>query len=470
MSNINNRTIYCKDNLDILRNIDDESVDMIYLDPPFNKNKSFHAPVGTTASGASFKDIFGSDDIDPQWMEIWRAERPELYNFIKSLYFFADLSDASYIQYMAVRIIECHRVLKDTGSIFYHCDDTMQHYIKLMMDIIFGRRLFRNEINWKRHMSHNGAGRFGRITDAILYYAKSDNHSWKKVFMPRENVEEYYSNIEEKTNRRFTSMNLDRTGNTPRSLIYKGITYTLPEGRRFRWTQSKLDEEVIKNPECLYVTSGNKLRTKYYMDEDQGLQIQDAWNDIPQHVMTREEKQGYPTQKPLALLDRIIECSTNEGDMVLDPFCGCATACVSAENLNRQWIGIDISIKAYELVKQRLGATTGNLFANEVQMALETEAPIRSEYRTEEKKWVYIISNQAYPGEYKVGIATNPKARLSSYQTSDPNMGYKMEFKVEVPNWLEIEKAVHNHFPNKREWVQAELKEIKEYINTLQNK
>ena len=467
MSNIKNRTVYCKDNLDVLREIDDECVDMIYLDPPFNKNKSFHAPVGTTASGASFKDIFGSDDIDPSWMLRWGVERPELYHFIKNLYFFADKSDASYIQYMAVRIIECHRVLKDTGSIFYHCDDTMQHYIKIMMDIVFGRNQFKNEINWKRTTQHANGNKLGRITDAILFYTKSNNYIWNNVYIPKTNPETYYNRIETETGRRFTVNGLSKPswGNET-TVVFNGKEFK----GCFQWRQAKIDEELSKNPYVIFETSGGKLNHKIYMDEDKGNLIQDFWGDITHKDMSRPEKLGYPTQKPLALLDRIIECSTNEGDMVLDPFCGCATACVSAENLNRQWIGIDISIKAYELVKQRLGATTGNIFSNEVQMTLETETPIRSEYRTEEKKWVYIVSNQAYPGEYKVGIATNPKSRLSSYQTSDPNMGYKMEFKVQVPNWLEIEKAVHNHFPNKREWVQAELKEIKEYINTLQNK
>ena len=410
MSNIKNRTIYCKDNLDILRNIDDESVDMIYLDPPFNKNKSFHAPVGTNASGASFKDIFGSDDIDPRWMEVWKSERPELYSFIKSMYFFADLSDASYIQYMAVRVIECRRILKETGTIWYHCDHTMNDYVKIMLDIVFGRNHDINNIVWCYKSGGASKKSFSKKHDNLFFYAKTKNYKYNSI-----KEKSYYENRDRKIGPKGEILEKDEKG---------AYILTLPK---------------------------------------------DYW-DINIIGVTSSERTGYPTQKPLELLDKIIQCSTDEGDIILDPFCGCATACVSAENNNRQWIGIDISIKAFELVKERLGATTGNLFANKVQMTLETEAPVRSEYRTEEKKWVYIVSNQAYPGEYKVGIATNPKARLSSYQTSDPNMGYKMEFKVEVPNWLEIEKAVHNHFPNKREWVQAELKEIKEYINTLQNK
>ena len=187
--NIQNRTIYCKDNLEILRGIDSETVDMIYLDPPFNKNQSFHAPIGSNAEGASFTDIFGKEDVDPNWGTYFKAENEELYEFIVSMHNFADTSDFSYIAYMGERIIECHRVLKDTGSLFYHCDDTMQHYIKIMLDIVFGRENFRNEINWKRSGNHSDGKKFGRITDAILYYSKTKKHQFNPVLTPRDNPE-----------------------------------------------------------------------------------------------------------------------------------------------------------------------------------------------------------------------------------------------------------------------------------------
>ncbi len=463
MRNIHNKTIYCKDNLDILKGINSKTVDMIYLDPPFNKNKSFHAPVGTSAEGSSFKDIFGSDDIDQRWMEEWRVDRPELYNFIKSLYFFADLSDASYIQYMAVRLIECHRVLKDTGSIFYHCDDTMQHYIKIMMDIIFGRKNFKNELNWQRNTANSVSGkRFGRVTDAILFYSKSLEYTFNNVYKPRVDAEKYYRSFEEETGRRYLTTRLEYPGNTNKVLNYKGKDY-ISSG--WRWNQQALDDRIKKNPHLIHVTKNNKLHYKLYMDEDKGIPLPDMWNDIMTINMENSEKTGYPTQKPLALLRRIIECSTNEGDLVLDPFCGTATTCVAAEQTGREWVGIDISVTAYELVKDRLKTDAPASLFSEIPVHYTQTAPNRSEMDIREKKWVYIISNEQFPGEYKVGIATNWKSRLNSYQTSDPNRAYKMEYKIAVPNWLEIEKAVHDHFPNKHEWVQAELKEIKEYIN-----
>ena len=399
MSNIKNRTIYCKDNLDILKGIDNNCVDMIYLDPPFNSKKQWHAPVGSSAEGASFKDIFGSDDIDPAWMLQWDKERPELYHFISSMYIFADISDASYIQYMAIRIIECHRILKDTGTLFYHCDHVMNDYVKIMLDIIFGRGHDINNIVWCYKSGGASKRTFAKKHDNIFFYAKTDKYK--------------YNSIKE------------------RSYVVGGLV-------------------------------------KDYLIDDKGkpyhlISPKDYWN-IPILSVTAKERTGYPTQKPLQLLRKIIECSTDEGDMVLDPFCGCATTCVAAEDLNRQWVGIDVSIKAFELVKDRI-KDNADLFTSD-EVNLELNPPKRNITDDRETKYVYIISNPSLEG-YKVGIAKNVEKRLNSYQTSDPNRGYKIEFKVSVPNWLEVESAVHNHFPNKHEWVQAELKEIINYINQI---
>ena len=413
MSNIKNRTIYCKDNLDILREIDSNCVDMIYLDPPFNSKKQWHAPVGSHAEGASFKDIFGSDDVDPAWMLDWSKERPELYHFIKSMYIYADISDASYIQYMAIRIIECHRILKDVGTLFYHCDYVMNDYVKIMLDIIFGRGHDINNIVWCYDTSGKGKRTFTKKHDNIFFYAKSENYKF----------------------------------NQPRTLANpKNIS-----------RYNKTDEDGNK----YYMRSG-----KYKVIYNDTKPMSDWWVNIEPLRNNSIEKTGYPTQKPLSLLRRIIECSTDEGDMVLDPFCGCATTCVAAEQLDRQWVGIDVSIKAYELVKDRLAIDAASDLFTPREIHFETIPPTRNLIDDRETKYVYIISNPSLEG-YKVGIAKNVEKRLNSYQTSDPDRGYKIEFKVQVPNWLEVESAVHNHFPNKHEWVQAELKEIINYINQI---
>ena len=183
------------------------------------------------------------------------------------------------------------------------------------------------------------------------------------------------------------------------------------------------------------------------------------------------ERQRYPTQKPLALLERIIKASSNKGDVVLDPFCGCATTCVAAEHLDRQWIGIDVSFKAYELVKERLtkeAADPNDLFKYQNEIHMHTDPPKRTDLAVDyrEKKFVYVISHPKYSGEYKVGIAKNWQSRLNAYQTSDPDRQYKCEFKLETPDFAELEKHIHNEFPNKHEWVQADLKDIINKIKT----
>ena len=198
----------------------------------------------------------------------------------------------------------------------------------------------------------------------------------------------------------------------------------------------------------------------------------DWWNDIGAGShMSKIERVGYPTQKPLALLERIIQASSQTGDIVLDPFCGCATTCVAAEDLQRQWIGVDISIKAYELVNERLTkevADPNDLLKQQNTIHLKTDPPRRTDLGNDyqETKFVYVISHPEYPGEYKVGIAKNWKSRLNAYQTSDPNRQYKVEFTHQTPLFRETEKYIHNLFPNKHEWVQGDLATIIQSIKS----
>ena len=213
---------------------------------------------------------------------------------------------------------------------------------------------------------------------------------------------------------------------------------------------------------CRIRVDAGKTRV-YYPDE--GMICNDWWSDIPYVNSQAKERTGYPTQKPLALLERIVEASSAKGDIVLDPFCGCATTCIAAERLDRQWIGIDVSHKAYDLVKDRLDkevARPDELFGEEVQ--LTTKLPVRLGESLGETKHVYIISHPNYPGEYKVGIAKNVKARLNAYQTSDPDRAYKLEFSYETHLFRETEKHIHVTFDNKHEWVSGEVTEIKSAI------
>lgn len=305
-----------------MRGMNSETVDLIYLDPPFNSKADYAAPIGSKAAGAAFKDTWSLSDIDAEWINQMEAKHPALWRVMLAG---ITPSDKSYLAYMAVRLLEMHRVLKPTGSIYLHCDPTMSHYLKLVMDVVFGRQNFRNEIVW----------RIG----------------WVSGF---------------KTQKRGWIRNHD-------TLLYYTATPAAAGG---------FNKEYIPYPEG-YRRRDGQLPT------GKGIPIEDTWNcsdsDRLDSIMIKSfsnEKTGYPTQKPLALLERIIKASSNPGDVVLDPFCGCATACVAAETLGRNWAGIDISPKAVELVRARLAEPPplgiGSLFNNRMVNHRDTY-PIRND-------------------------------------------------------------------------------------------
>ncbi len=384
-----------------MRGINSDSIDLIYLDPPFNKKKKFAAPIGSSADGAEFSDIFRNEDVKDEWLQTIKEDQDAIYALLNAVKTIEGRTSYNYcyLSYMAIRLMECHRILKDTGSIYLHCDPTMSHYLKLVMDCIFGEGNFRNEIVWCYGLGGSSKRFFSRKHDIILFFVKSEQYVFDKPHMDS------------------TSMMMDGK--------QKGMV--------------------------------------------------DYWTDIPSINNMAKERTGYPTQKPLALLERIIKASSNEGDMVLDPFCGCATTCVAAEKLNRKWVGIDISITAYELVKTRLEEEvyTEELTRGEQgyrpDIYFHTSPPQRADIgdSIREQKWVYVIAHPNYSGEYKVGIASNWKSRLNSYQTSDPNREYTMEYKVLTPYFRELEAHIHNIFSNKHEWVTAELDDIKKVMDSF---
>ncbi len=306
-----NETMWTGDNLPIMRGMNSESVDLIYLDPPFNSKANYAAPVGSKAAGAEFKDTWTLRDIDVAWLDLIEQKHPKVNRVIQAA--MTD-SDKSYLIYMAARLIEMHRILKPTGSIYLHCDPTMSHYLKLLMDAVFGRSGFKNEIVWHYRRWTGKANRFQRLHDLIYFYSKSDDYTWNQLYTD------------------YTSGSVDRKK--------QGILHRFKEGY-----------------EPVLVSDGEI--------DKKGVAENDVWH-IPFVAPSAKERTGYPTQKPLALLDRIIMASSNEGDVVLDPFCGCATACVAAHERNRQWIGIDVSPKAFDLVKQRI-TERGGLFYNLTQ-------------------------------------------------------------------------------------------------------
>ena len=508
--NVNNRTIFCDDNLDVMNGINSECIDLIYLDPPFNKNKEFTAPIGTSAEGASFKDIFREEDLKLEWLQALQENNPDLYHYLNGIKGIGKPYNFAYLAYMAIRLIECHRVIKQTGSIYLHCDPTMSHYLKTTMDCIFGEENFRNEIIWRRTGSHNSADRFGPIHDVLLFYSKSNNYGHNPIFSPymKGHVDMFFKKSDRRG--RYWTNSIHGAG-TRRGLSgepWKGYNPT-SVGRHwavpselvlaFGIDSSKSQHEKLDDLHDLGLIdlppeNSNALPTyRQYLSDSKGQLLQDIWAFQPHTKGTlygtnkeidsdvrwipprdKKERTGFPTQKPTGLLERIIKSSSNEGDVVLDPFCGCATTCVAAERLGRQWIGIDISIKAYELVQKRLEkevADPGDILKYKNEIHLLTDPPKRTDqagdYR--ERKYVYIISHPNYPGEYKVGIAKNWESRLNSYQTSDPKRQYKLEYKLLTHSFRETEQYIHHKFPNKHEWVEGKLDDIVEAIKTYRS-
>ena len=310
-----------------MRGMNGASVDLIYLDPPFNSNANYAAPIGSEAAGAAFKDTWTLTDIDLEWLDLIEAKHPKLNHVIHATML---NSDKSYLIYMAVRLLEMHRILKDSGSIYLHCNEMMSHYLKLMMDALFGRKQFRNEIVWfKGFRGTPRQRRWQQEHDTLLFYSKSDSYTWNTPLGTyKDKSMGRYNKVDEDGNK-YALIKRRRTDGS----IYYGKTY--PKGK----------------------PAGDVI-------------------EIPLLASTDKERTRYPTQKPLKLLDRIISTSSNEGDMVFDPFCGCATTCVSAEALGRQWIGIDISPRAADLVKLRTKDVLGTLLGSIVH---RTDNPQRTD-------------------------------------------------------------------------------------------
>jgi DNA modification methylase len=348
--------LFYGDNLDVLRrHIKDETVDLIYLDPPFNSNANYNVLFKEKDGASSVSQIQAFGDT---WH--WDQAAASAYQEIveaggkvsEALQAFRMLVNQSdmlaYITMMTPRLIELHRVLKSTGSLYLHCDTTASHYLKIVLDAIFGAQFFRNEIVWKRTTAHNDPSKWGRVHDVILYYKKSDTVTWNNVYLPYE--EEYIERFHhlDPDGRKWADDNL-----TAKGLSGGGYTYEY-KGYTSLWrvpldTMKRLDAEGK-----LYYTKTGGIRVKRYLDEMPGLIIQDVITDIFPINSQAGERLGYPTQKPLALLERIIQASSNSGDIVLDPFCGCGTAIAAAQKLDRRWIGIDITHLAINLIKHRL--------------------------------------------------------------------------------------------------------------------
>lgn len=364
MADAEKNILYYGDNLFVLReSIADESIDLVYLDPPFNSKRSynvlFQTPKGhkSEAQIAAFDDTWGwGQQAEQEFTELLRQPNTDVAEMIQAMRRFLGNSDVmAYLTIMANRLLELHRVLKSTGTLYLHCDPTASHYLKIVLDAVFGGGNFKNEIIWQRTVSKGNVQRkFGAVHDVVFVYAKQlGNETWVQPYRPLdpEYVEKSYRNIDPETGRRYMSDNLT----APMSRASKGQIYewrgkTPPSSRC--WVYNKETMEKLEEKGRIIYSKTGYPRYKRYLDENPGEKVPDVWTDI--NIASRAESLGYPTQKPLALLERIISASSNSGDVVLDPFCGCGTAVHAAQKLERNWIGIDVTHLAIGLIEKRM--------------------------------------------------------------------------------------------------------------------
>ena len=385
--NFSNRTLYHGDNLDFLRGMNSETVDLIATDPPFNKSRDFHATPDSLAAGSSFEDRWSwRDDIHDSWLIQIQRDSPEVWHIINAAKNVYGDDMGAFICWLGVRLLEMRRVLKPTGSIYLHCDDTASHYIKSLMDAIFGHTNFRNHLTWRRATAHNDAKRYGNVTDTLLYYAMSRDSIWngEAIFTAKteEGLKEAFPMRD--SHGQFRSENLTgpshgASSGSPSTLPWHGYDvlamgrvwsvpktgayaeyierHFIPGYRSIEDVHARLDAldtaGLINHPKG----RGRWPGLKRYAAADRGNPPMNLILDptgFTNYNKGRGEYVGYPTQKPLALYERIIRASSNPGDIVLDPFCGCATTPIAAERLGRQWVGMDIWDKAYQMVLDRL--------------------------------------------------------------------------------------------------------------------
>ena len=326
---LDTRVVYCGDNFDQLPKLPNACVDLIYIDPPFNSNRNYEVFWGETKEKRAFED---------------RHE-----------------STRAYIDYMRPRCVELSRVLKKTGSFYYHCDWHASHYVKVMLDQIFGENNFVNEIIWKRSTSHNdakqGSKHYGRLHDVLFFYGGgSRDYTWNQQYVPLDEsyIESHYRQVD-KQGRRFMWDNITGPGG-----LSKGNPFYEVLGVKGYWRYKKERmSKLIAEGLVAIPPKGSTPRLKRYLDDSKGLPVGSVWDDISPINSQAKESLGYPTQKPLPLLERILLTSSNENDIVLDAFCGCGTALVAAQKLKRQWIGIDISPTACRVMAKRLRDVCG---------------------------------------------------------------------------------------------------------------
>jgi DNA modification methylase len=386
---VQTNVLYYGDNLDILRRyIADASVDLVYLDPPFNSNRDYNVIFKDESGRKSdaqllaFEDTWHwGPDAEAQYAYLTNTARNQgrvpstVSTIVAALR--AGIGEnqmMAYLVEMAVRLVELHRVLKPTGSLYLHCDPTASHYLKVLLDQIFGPECFRSEVVWKRSSAHSSSKRWSPVHDTLLFYTKGDSYTWNPSYqpLPQSTIDAWYNNVEAGTGRHFNRADLTAAGvrTGPSGSPWRGINPTA-KGRHWaiprfvKDTVGDLDTQAALDAleaagRIFWPKSADGIpMLKRYIDEARGVPPLDVVTDVSPLNNVAAERLGYPTQKPVALLERIIAASSNPGDIVLDPFCGCGTALVAAQKLDRRWIGIDVTYLSIAVMKARLKDSFG---------------------------------------------------------------------------------------------------------------
>ncbi len=408
--------LYYGDNLDVLRSsIASASVDLIYLDPPFNSsanyNVLFRSPTGSGSAAQieAFEDTWHwGQEAEGAFDQVMRSGNTDAADLLRALRSFLGENDMmAYLAMMAVRLLELHRALKLTGSLYLHCDPTASHYLKLLLDGIFGAANFRNDITWKR--AHTVKGNFGqgaksfdRNTDSLLFYTKSDASIFNQVFGAYTETykAKHYNLVEPGTGRRYQLISMEGPGGAAKgnpSYEVMGVT------RHWRYSRERM-AALLADGQVVQPSPGAVPRKKLFLDAGKGVPIQALWDDIAELNSQAAERLGYPTQKPVSLLERVIGASSNPGDVILDPFCGCGTTIHAAQKLGRQWIGIDVTHLAISLIERRLkDAFSGIVFeVHGTPSDLDGARDLASRDKYQFQWWaVSLIEAQPYGGKRK---------------------------------------------------------------------
>jgi DNA modification methylase len=448
------RNLYYGDNIEVLRKfIAPESVDLCYIDPPFNSKRNYnqlYTNVGKedTALAQAFVDTWTWDDAAELGLHELYTNSTGVFN-VQVVDLISGLERIlgkgalfAYLVSLTHRIAEIHRVLKPTGSFYLHCDSTASHYLKIVCDAVFCSQggEFMNEITWKRYAAHSlSKKRFENIADVILFYCKDVNRvqfSSQFGLSTGPELDKRFPHIEGESGRRFQHVALEQSSNK----YSAGETRNI-DGREvisevgWRWSQATFDERIAENPHLIYWTKNGRPRYKIYADEYDGKPIGNIWTDIPYLAAGDSERLGYPTQKPEALLERIIQASSKPNDVVLDAYCGCGTTIAVAERLQRQWIGIDITYQSISLMLKRFEETYGASLLNQVAVGglprdLESAIALanRQDDRTrkEFEKWCVLTysNNRAMINTKKGGDGGVDGVAIFAHELKNGNVEY----------------------------------------------